>query len=171
MTINGDMYEQPVQTGPVQMRQADAPAEEHRLLGFANFATRYNSISGPVEEVVLQVRNREKAVAEINKIITDLGGTMEADATQALHALGGSGGRKGDFLVVKLKPETYRSFCEKFKLIPPATEKARRARGQLQSTQAVRSEDTSQKEEAITLFIRLIEAGQEKAPQEEALPQ
>ncbi len=150
--------------------------EHDQTLSFFNFLSSAGRVNGGVllawqeaggeaiPELVLQVKDRKKALAQIKKMVADLGGAVEPATREESKYILASGAAYGDALLVKLKAQAYESVLGRFGVpaqpsVPPATKP--------ESGEAIeRTQTTSQRRGPITFIIRLTEVNGQNQPQQ-----
>ncbi len=153
-------------TGQEQMPALDAndSRQIQSLFGEALSAEHYYALAGAVPEFVFVVKDREKALAEIKKLVTALGGETESAALGDKKLTLGVGASLAEWIIVKLKTSAYEQFREK--LMVRLT-----SRGLSASTpelrRAGRATHLSDRDEAtVTFCIRLVEIREQEQTQQ-----
>lgn len=171
--------------------QKDSALERWHFYGLGNLVTGYDRSDSPTPELILVVRDIAQARAEIQKAVTEVGGsaqvatekksTTEPDdegeqerfrADRSFPLSDSSAGlllRDGrtDLLIVRLKAGTYETFRQK--LLPHragVVSGPQPSRG----TEAIPAEEAPKQEGEMTLLIRLVEISQQQS-QETQSPQ
>lgn len=157
-------------------QEGQETTEQDQTLSFFNFLPSAGRVNGDVlltwqeagggaiPELVLQVKDRKKALAQIRKIVADLGGTVEPATREESKYVLASGAAYADALLVKLKAEAYESVLGRFGVrarapVVPATKPE--SGESIEGTQT-----TSQRRGPITFIIRLKEVSEQSHPQQ-----
>jgi len=128
-------------------------------------AAAYRYAVGAIPEVVVVVRDRQKALAEIKKMVADLGGTVETAEQREAERLLTRPTAPGDLLVVKLKPDAYRSLLAR--MVPSAPSEHAGVIEKLPDLYLDLSEKAhGQEQSPMTFLIRLVEAAQQNQSQQ-----
>lgn len=119
---------------------------------------------GEAPQLVLGVKDRQKALVEISKMVSDLGGTIESPAWERRAAAKGTGSAEGDFIIVKLKPAAYEQLLQKF----AGRGEPRQVRGaELKLRESAEAKEAAAGQpDTVTLLIRLVVITEEPQPQQ-----
>ncbi len=128
-----------------------------------------SGVKGAIPELVVIVKDRKKAHAQLKQIVADLGGTIEpAVLHEDEDALGYSTFSRayGDALVVKLKPDAYGRLLGRFSV--PLRGKRDNLAGKKPESREVAEETQTmpQRQGPMTFRIRLIEVSDQNQPQQ-----
>jgi hypothetical protein len=151
----------------------EAPALEQTQYNFetwgrsfgmtGNLVVGYRVVPGPVPELVLTVKDRTKALAQITKAVADMGGTIHPAGQKEEEATLDLDGAEADVLVITLKTSAYQSLFGGI---------AAPAQPDDLSTQKPDSRDGAEgtqilswQERPTTVRVRLIEVSQQIQPQ------
>lgn len=153
-------------TGREQMQAFDANGSRqiNALFGEDMSAERYYAPGGTVPELVLAVKDREKALAEIRKLVTSLGGETESAAQKGKELTLGVGASLAYHIIVKLKANAYEQFREKL-MVRLASWGLSGSKAELR--RAGRATQLSDQEEGtVTFCIRLVEIREQEQTQQ-----
>jgi hypothetical protein len=117
-----------------------------------------------VPELVLAVKDREKALAEIKKLVAGLGGETEPAALEENKLTLGLGVVLADRIIVKLKASAYKEFNEKLAAAPDSWGLYRSKAELRHAGRATQLSD--RKQGTLTFCIRLVEITQQEQTQQ-----
>jgi hypothetical protein len=165
-TLNGSVQEPMDLTGQVQLQQLDTSLGKTYTLRFGELAKSYSGFGGFVPEIVLYVKDREKAIAEIKKDVADFGGSVNPVLDEAMKNGRVDGDQKGDVLAVTLSPDRYPSFRDKLLARAKSPQVAGGEPKQITMGSGITGGAAQKADAAVLIIIRLIETGGETQSQE-----
>jgi len=165
-SITGDIEHQEGIMGQTESQRLSTSPQRGLLIGVDDFAAGYRYFREATPKLVLYVKDRQKAMHEIERVVADFDGTIDPAVSEEGKASLALGVQEASSFVVKLKSSAYSTFLKKL-LARPISAGVESGAGQLTIRRGA-SEDVQPKDTTTTLVIRLIEIRQQDQPQEPA---
>jgi len=134
------------------------------VLGGASNLERYHALGQAVPELVLTVKDRPKALAEIKKLVKDLSGRLEPLVQRGGELVVVVSVSEADLVLVSLTPAAYKEFNRKF-AAPRPSRGLSIIESRLEEV-AKATQSRGQREDTVTFLIRLVEITPQGQPQQ-----